>query len=79
MGQTVKSARGTTVDFDLLKIKQQIAAAPKTTEVKTRESFIDQKFRRRLKKLTKDAKTQVAERETPVEPEATTTPDEELE
>jgi hypothetical protein len=70
MGHTVKSARGQNVDFDLLKIKQQIASAPKPTDVKARESFIDQKFKRKLKKLTRDAKTQIAEREEPqvVEP-----------
>ena len=28
MGKRVKSARGQIVDFDLLKIKEQIAAAP---------------------------------------------------
>jgi aspartate-semialdehyde dehydrogenase len=49
---TVKSAKGVLVDFDLLKIKQQIASAPKTTNVQAREDFIDKKFKRRLKKLT---------------------------
>lgn len=48
----VKSAKGEIVDFDLLKIKEQIASAPKTTNVQAREDFIDRKFRRRLKKLT---------------------------
>ena len=48
----VKSAKGVLVDFDLLKIKQQIASAPKTTNVQAREDFIDRKFKRRLKKLT---------------------------
>lgn len=50
----VKSAKGAMVDFDLLKIKEQIAAAPKTTNVQAREDFIDRKFKRRLKKLTDD-------------------------
>lgn len=49
-GKGVRSARGTMVNFDLLKIKQQLALAPKTTEVKARENFIDAKFKRRLKK-----------------------------
>lgn len=53
MSKSVKSARGVLVDFDLLKIKQQIATAPKTSTVKAREDFIDQKFKRRLKKLTR--------------------------
>jgi hypothetical protein len=54
MKRVTKSARGVAVDFDLLKIKQQMATAPKTTDVKARESFIDQKFKRRLKKLTQE-------------------------
>ena len=65
MGRAVRSARGVQVDFDLLKIKQQIASAPKTTDVKARESFIDQKFKRRLKKLTRQAAATVTEREEP--------------
>jgi hypothetical protein len=71
MGHTVKSARGVKVDFDLLKIKEQIAAAPKTTDVKARESFIDQKFKRRLKKLTQDIVTRT-------EPEITPTTEDQL-
>lgn len=47
-----RSARGEIVDFDLLKIKEQIANAPKPTNVRAREDFIDQKFKRRLKKTT---------------------------
>lgn len=57
----VMSARGERVDFDLLKIKQQIAAAPKTTTVKAREDFIDQKFKRRLNRQTREVAAQVAE------------------
>lgn len=54
MSKTVKSARGEDVNFDLMKIKQQIATAPKPTNVKAREDFIDQKFKRRLRKLKRD-------------------------
>lgn len=54
MSKTVKSARGQDVNFDLIKIKQQMASAPKTTNVKAREDFIDQKFKRRLRKLKRD-------------------------
>lgn len=54
MSKPVKSARGQLVDFDLIKIKQQIASAPKPTNVQARENFIDQKFKRRLKKITRD-------------------------
>lgn len=54
MAKPVKSARGDLVDFDLLKIKQQMASAPKPTNVRAREDFIDQKFKRRIKKLKSD-------------------------
>lgn len=45
---TTRSARGVMVDFDLLKIKEQMAATPKATPVRERENFIDQRFKRRL-------------------------------
>jgi hypothetical protein len=60
MSNAVKSARGEIVDFDLLKIKQQIASAPKTTNVQAREDFIDQKFKRRLKRMKTEVAAQVA-------------------
>lgn len=51
MGVKIKSARGETVDFDLLKIKEAIASNPPTTEVKARQDFIDKRLRRRIKKV----------------------------
>lgn len=57
MTKGVRSARGVLVDFNLLKIRNQIASAPKTTSVQAREDFIDQKFRRRLKRAKKDVST----------------------
>lgn len=60
MPRKVRSAKGEMIDFDLLKIKQQIASAPKTTDVKKREDFIDKKLRRRVKRIKKQV-TQVAE------------------
>ncbi len=56
-----KSARGEIVDFDLLKIKEQIASAPKTTNVVAREDFIDQKFKRRLRKMTDNVSVTTAQ------------------
>lgn len=61
MSKAVRSARGELVDFDLLKIKQQIATAPKPTNVAARESFIDQKFKRRIKRLNQTATQQLQE------------------
>jgi hypothetical protein len=49
MGKKVRSARGELVDFDLLKIKEQIAAAPPPTDVRARQDFIDRRLRRRMK------------------------------
>jgi len=61
MGKKVRSAKGVAVDFDLIKIKQQMASAPKPTTVQARENFIDQKFKRRIKKATDTAKQQVVQ------------------
>lgn len=49
MAKRVRSAKGEIVDFDLLKIKEQIAAAPETMEVRSRQDFIERKLRRRMK------------------------------
>ena len=43
MSRFAKSARGNLVDFDLLAIKQQIAAAPVSAGVNSRRKFIDEK------------------------------------
>lgn len=61
MPKVVRSAKGQNVDFDMLKIKQQIASAPKPTNVKAREDFIDQKFKRRLKKMKRDVSQKAKE------------------
>lgn len=46
-----RSAKGIVVDFDLLKIKQQIASAPKPATVSARESYVDKKLKRRVNRL----------------------------
>lgn len=50
MGKNVRSARGVIVNFDLMKIKKQIAATPTPMEVKTRQNFIENRLKRRIKK-----------------------------
>lgn len=72
MSRTTRSARGERVDFDLLKIKQQIASAPKPTDVKVRETFIDTKFKRKIKKLTRATKAAVPAREESIDENTTT-------
>jgi hypothetical protein len=43
MPRIVRTARGETVDFDAILIKQQIAQAPMNIEVARRKEFIDSK------------------------------------
>ncbi len=50
MDKKARSARGEIVDFDLMKIKEQIAAAPTPLEVKVRQDFIESRLKRRIKK-----------------------------
>jgi uncharacterized membrane protein YukC len=49
MANRIKSIKGEVVDFDLLKIKEDISAAPKTDEVDSRERYVNRKLRRRSK------------------------------
>ncbi len=51
MGKKTRSARGEQVDFDLLRIKEQIASSPPPMDVKKRQDFIEKRLRRRLKKV----------------------------
>jgi hypothetical protein len=71
----VLSARGERVDFDLMKIKQQIAAAPKAVTVKAREDFIDQKSKRRLNRQIREVVATVAEEVISKTPDELTIPD----
>lgn len=68
MNKGTRSAKGVIVDFDLMRIKEQIANAPRSVEVTTRETFIDQKFKRRLKRTITDVKASVSQSPTIVDP-----------
>lgn len=57
MPKKVRSAKGQVIDFDLLRIKQQLGEAPTPANVQARQDFIDQKMRRRVKRV----KDQIAE------------------
>lgn len=50
MTKRIRSARGVEVDFDLIRIKEQIASGPKPVNVQSREEFIDRRVRKRAKK-----------------------------
>lgn len=50
MAKIVTSARGEKVDFDLIGIKNSMAALPANENVKKRERFINKKRRRGLKR-----------------------------
>jgi hypothetical protein len=43
MSRKARSAKGKMVDFDLLKIKQQLSTTPVTVDVSNRRKFIDTK------------------------------------
>ena len=64
MGKQVRSAKGVVVDFDLIAIKEQMAAAPAPLDVRKRQDFIDRRMRRRLKRKPNLQPAKVA----PVEP-----------
>lgn len=57
MPKKVRTAKGQIIDFDLLRIKEQMVDAPKPANVQARQDFIDQKMRRRVKRV----KDQIAE------------------
>lgn len=68
MPKKVRSAKGQIVDFDLMKIKQQLGDTAEPTNVQARKDFIDAKLRRRMRKIKKtlDGATRK-----PVEPNTT--------
>lgn len=59
MTKLVRTARGDMVDFDLIKIKQQLADSPAPTEVKARENFVEKRLKRKLKNRTVPAAPKV--------------------
>lgn len=50
-----RSAKGEVVDFDLLRIKQQIASAPKPATVSARENYVDKKLKRRVNRIQRQS------------------------
>lgn len=54
MGKKVRSARGEIVDFDLLRIKEEIASAPQSLHVRKRKDFIEQRLRRKIRTIASD-------------------------
>lgn len=55
IGKGARSARGEIVDFDLLRIKEDLGSKAKDVAVQAREDFIDNKFKRRLRRMTEAA------------------------
>ena len=51
MPNKVRTAKGKVIDFDLLRIKEQMINGPPPPSVEERQNFIDQKMRRRVKKV----------------------------
>lgn len=56
----VRSAKGVTVDFGLLKIKEQLASEPAPIDVIARQDHIDQRLRRRMRTIKKTTPQPVA-------------------
>ena len=72
-----KSARGSMVDFDLMKIKRDISAAPPPMDVRQRQDFIEQRLRRKRRVPTVAPKIEPVEVE-PVVAEALIVPEPEM-
>lgn len=78
MSKRVRSARGEILDFELMKVKEKLSLSPASIEVKARETFIERKLKRRLKKAKRDMLSQAteenkkAEKEKEVKPEVET-------
>lgn len=68
MPKSVKSARGATVDFDLMKIKESIASDPAPLDVQARQDHIDQRLRRRLRNMKKTPMSTAAKQKAPTSP-----------
>ena len=63
-GTRARSARGLIVDFDLLRIREKLASAPRTVQVKERKNYVESKSRRRRKiKIKTDAEKALEEEE----------------
>lgn len=56
-----RSARGVLVDFDKIRIKQQLSATPTPIEVQKREELVEQRLKRRAKRRAEQAKVREAE------------------
>lgn len=50
-----RSARGVSVDFDAIRIKEQLAERPAPVEVQAREDFVDQRLKRRARRRAQEA------------------------
>lgn len=50
-----RSARGVEVNFDALKIKEQLVERPAPVEVQAREDFVDQRLKRRARRKAQEA------------------------
>lgn len=61
MPKLVRTARGQVVDFDLIRIKQQLAKATAPAEVRERENFVERRLKRKLKQRALTAEAAVPE------------------
>jgi len=54
MPKIVRSIKGEMIDFDLLKIKQEMTKAPSPLEVTERRNYIDNKLQRRIRRAKEE-------------------------
>lgn len=73
MSNQTRSARGVLVNFDLMKLKEQIATAPKPTIVQARENFVDTRLKRRVRRAVSAVTEDVTQEQTPSPSPETTT------
>lgn len=66
MAKRTRSAKGTMVDFDLFRIREQIANAPTPTTVAARENFVEQRLKRRTRRLKREVISATTTETTPI-------------
>lgn len=61
MAKKIRSARGTIIDLDLMRIKSTMEKTPKPKTTVEREEFIDQKLRRHIRRTRSEQAAKIKE------------------
>jgi len=65
MAKKVKTIKGVSIDWDLLKIKQEISNAPTPLEVQERKQYIDNKLRRKINRAKESLVKKIIDEQKP--------------